>query len=164
MKRALMVVTVLVMGAAFLSAQEQIFTEDFESGSPSIEWGTFWVDEDQIQAVPLSSAPATLAGGGNYVGLLTDADASYTGSALAIAGDINAANYTIEGDVYCYTYHDSGSAYTGLVVALMLFLFDRLYGFVPTYMITVEFPAIFLLAMLVWFLFSVVPSIYYLFA
>ncbi len=92
------------------------FADDFESGAPSSDWGVFWEGEDELQAVAMADAPITLPGGGNYVGLLVDEDTSYTGSALAVAGDVTASDYSIEGDVYCYVNHPNGSAYTGLVV------------------------------------------------
>ncbi len=116
MKRVLMVVTVLVVGAAFLPAQEPIFTEDFESSTPSVDWGLYREGEEAIQAVAMSSAPRPLTGGGEYVGKIQDADASYSGAAIILAGTTSDSNYTIEGDVYIYTFHPGGSAYTGLVV------------------------------------------------
>ncbi|MFQ6613540.1 MAG: LamG-like jellyroll fold domain-containing protein [Fidelibacterota bacterium] len=100
----------------FSLGQTVIFSEDFESGTPSSAWEQFYANEDVLQAVPMSSAPAVLAGGGDYVGYLQDVDGSYTGIAAAVAGDISLQNYTIEADVYCYVNDTGGSAYTGVVV------------------------------------------------
>ncbi len=100
----------------FAFAQTIIFSDDFESGTPSGEWGLYRAGEEPLEAVSMGSAPAVLANGGNYVGLLQDADASYTGAAIALAGTEDLSNYTIEADVFCYTNHDSGSAYTGVAV------------------------------------------------
>ncbi|RMF06980.1 MAG: hypothetical protein D6762_08465, partial [Candidatus Neomarinimicrobiota bacterium] len=97
-------------------SQTVIFSEDFESGTPSSDWEVFYAGEEALQAIPMSSAPAALANGGNYVGYLQDVDASYTGIAAAVAGDLNLQNYTIEADVYCYVNDPGGSAYTGIVV------------------------------------------------
>ena len=112
-------VTILFfLSILFLSSSlfaQVLFSDDFESGSPSSEWELFWEGEDGITAIEMSSAQAPLATGGNYVGSLIDLDTSYTGSALAVAGDVGLANYSIEADVYCYTNHSNGSAYTGVV-------------------------------------------------
>ncbi len=96
--------------------QTVIFSEDFESGTPSDQWEPFWDGEESITAVDMSSAPAVLIDGGNYVGLVQDVDASYTGVAMAVAGDVTLQNYSIEADVYCYVNNPGGSAYSGLVV------------------------------------------------
>ena len=99
-----------------------IFTEDFESGTADPSWAVFYTNpetsepEDSVIAVPMSQVPQALPTGGEYVGWLQDIDASYTGSAVAINGDVNLYNYSIEADVYCYVSHPDGSAYTGLVV------------------------------------------------
>lgn len=108
---------ILVSGIALSSmfAQTVIFSEDFESGDPSSDWGLYRVDEEPVQAVAMASAPAALDGGGNYVGYIQDADASYSGSAIVLAGDVTLQNYRIEADVYCYV-DQASSAYTGLVV------------------------------------------------
>lgn len=98
-----------------LSVSTGDFADDFESGSPSTDWEVFWEGEDELQAVAMTETPIALPDGGDYVGLLVDLDTSYTGSALAVAGDVGLANYSIEADVYCYTNHANGSAYTGVV-------------------------------------------------
>lgn len=109
---------VLSLGIIYSSVISQtiIFSEDFESGSPSTDWELFFLGEDPLQAVAMTSAPAPLTGGGNYCGYLQDIDGSYTGVSIAVAGDVSLSNYTIEADVYCYVNHPNGSAYTGLVV------------------------------------------------
>ena len=63
----------------------------------------------------MSVVPIALPSGGSYVGNVIDTDTSYTGAALALAGDVESSNYSVEADVYCYTNHPSGSAYTGVV-------------------------------------------------
>jgi FlgD Ig-like domain len=104
-----------IVFSGLISAQ-QIFSDDFESGAASPEWGVYYAGEDELAAVPMASVPLPLANGGDYVGWLEDVDTSYTGVALALAGSTEAANYSIEGDVYCYVNHPDGSAYTGLAV------------------------------------------------
>ncbi len=99
-----------------LSASGGDFADDFETGSPSSDWGVFWEGEDELQAVAMTEAPIALLNGGDYVGLLVDIDTSYTGSALAVAGDVASSDYSVEADVYCYTNDPNGSAYTGVVV------------------------------------------------
>ena len=95
---------------------QQIFTEDFESGTANAGWETYYASEDGILAVPMAQAPQVLTNGGNFTGWLQDADASYSGSAVAINGSTSLSNYSIEADVYCYVNNSDGSAYTGLVV------------------------------------------------
>jgi len=102
--------------ATSLSASPAGFADDFESGAPSTDWGLYRAGEELITAAPMSEVPSALATGGDYVGLVIDADTSYTGAALALAGEVTDANYTVEADVYCYTNHPGGSAYTGVVV------------------------------------------------
>ncbi|MCF8353725.1 MAG: hypothetical protein K9H48_04690, partial [Melioribacteraceae bacterium] len=85
-----------------LFAQSVLFTEDFETGTPSSEWGVYRSGEENVAAVPMAEAPQTLENGGVYAGFLQDADVSYTGAAIALAGDVEMQNYSIEGDVYCY--------------------------------------------------------------
>ena len=92
----------------------QLFTDDFESGTASTDWGVFWESEDLISAVPMATAPDPLATGGNYIGWLQDSDGSFTGAALSVAGSITDYNYSIEADVYCYVNNPGGSAYTGV--------------------------------------------------
>jgi hypothetical protein len=99
----------------FAFSQTVIFTEDFESGKPNSIWQTYYKNEDSLLAVPSSQAPKLLSGGGNYVGYLQDVDGSYSGSAVAVAGDVTLKNYSIEADVYVYV-NQPLSAYTGLVV------------------------------------------------
>ena len=110
--------------AAFISSavvtqsaysQTVIFQEDFESGKPNSQWQTFYKAEDSVLAVPSSQAPKLLARGGNYVGYLQDVNGSYSGSAVAVAGDLALKNYSIEADVYVYV-NQPLPAYTGLVV------------------------------------------------
>ena len=98
-----------------LTAQTVIFSEDFESGTPSTEWQQFKAGEEPIQAVAMSSVPNALTGGGSYVGMISDADISNAGAAYMIAGDTSMTNYTIEADVYCYVDNANGSSYTGLI-------------------------------------------------
>ncbi len=114
--RQAFVLTISLFILSFGFGQTVIFSEDFESGTPSSEWQVFFTDEEPIEAVAMSSAPAPLATGGNYVGRIMDADASYTGAAMAVAGDTTLANYAIQADVYCYVNNSGGSAYTGLAV------------------------------------------------
>ena len=109
----------LLMNISLVS--QVLYTEDFESGTPSLQWGYYpnpstGLPEETVVAVPMSSAPVPLAGGGNYVGHLQDLDGSYTGSAVALAGNVGLANYSIEADVYCYVNAPPPSAYTGIVV------------------------------------------------
>jgi hypothetical protein len=112
--------TVLFLLSPRINAQV-LFSDDFESGSASTEWehyfsalepGTF---EELIEAIDMASIPRPLANGGDYAGYLQDADGSYTGAALSVAGETTWQNYSIEGDVYCYV-GQSPSAYTGLAV------------------------------------------------
>ena len=98
-----------------ISAQE-IFSDDFESGTADPNWEAFYPGEEIVTAVPMSSAPQPLPNGGNYVGWLQDADTSYTGIASSVNGETTMQDYSIEGDVYCYVNNSGGSAYTGLVV------------------------------------------------
>ena len=95
---------------------QQIFSEDFESGTVDASWGLYRAGEEFVTAVPMANAPQPLASGGSFVGHLQDIDASYTGAAIALAGSTDLQNYSIEGDVYCYVNHPQGSAYTGLAV------------------------------------------------
>jgi len=92
-----------------------IFSEDFESGTANALWRSYDAGEDIVIAKPMADAPQPLATGGNYVGWLQDIDGSFTGSAVSLNGATTLANYSIEGDVYCYV-GAAPSAYTGLVV------------------------------------------------
>ena len=93
-----------------------LFSDDFETGTPSDDWGLYRVNEENVTAVEMTSAPAVLDDGGNYVGYIHDVDGSYNGAAIILAGEPTMQNYSIEGDVYCYVNHAGGSAYTGLTV------------------------------------------------
>lgn len=106
--------------SGIISAQ-QIFSDDFESGTASTEWEQYFSPvepgvllEELVEAVAMSTVPEPLSNGGNYAGWLQDIDNSYTGAALSVAGETTWQNYSVEGDVYCYVNHPGGSAYTGL--------------------------------------------------
>lgn len=96
-------------------AQTVIFSENFELGTASASWATYYKGEDSVKAKPMAQAPKALTGGGNYVGWLQDLNGSYTGAAVAVNGSVNLKDYSIEADVYCYV-NPSPSGYTGLVV------------------------------------------------
>ncbi len=115
MKLTLKIVVTFFTCLVFLPAQTVIFSDDFESGVPSDQWQLFWADEEGIEAVDMATAPAPLDIGGDYAGFLQDADGTYTGAALSVAGDVSSQNYTITADVYCYVNNPGGSAYTGIV-------------------------------------------------
>jgi len=116
MKKLITVLAILVfLGPEIAIAQTVIFSENFESGAADATWDTYYKNEDKLIAKPMANAPKALTGGGNYVGLLQDADGSYTGSAVATSGIFTLKNYSIEADVYCYV-GQSLSAYSGLVV------------------------------------------------
>lgn len=116
MKKLLIILLTLSFAALPVIAQSIIFSDDFESGSVDAGWGLYRAGEEPLSAVPMTSAPVALGNGGSYVGYLHDADNSYTGAGIALAGEESLDNYTIEADVYCYVNHSEGSAYTGLVV------------------------------------------------
>ena len=78
-------------------SQTELFSEDFESGTASSEWGLFWANEETVQAVPMDSAPVALVNGGSYCGFLQDADGTFTGAAMALAGAVDAN--TINADI-----------------------------------------------------------------
>ena len=115
MRIVLAVTGVLLLGAAISFGQTPLFEEDFESGTPSSDWGVYYADEDTIQAVAMATAPLPLDNGGSTIGYLQDVDFTYQGIALATAGAATDSNYTVEADVYCYTYDPGGSADTGVV-------------------------------------------------
>lgn len=120
MKKITTIIGITVFILSFLCsektfAQTVIFSENFESGTANAAWGAYYKNEDKIIAKPMAQAPKALTGGGNFVGLLQDADASYTGSAVNFAGAVTLKDYSIEADVYCYV-NQSLSAYSGLVV------------------------------------------------
>ena len=113
------IATILMLNlfiASFVFAQPAMFSDNFEGGTVSPEWGLYWAGEENVTSIPMASAPIALETGGDYVALIHDLDASYNGAAIILAGDVSAKNYSIEGDVYCYANHPEGSAYTGLVV------------------------------------------------
>ncbi|MCK9211727.1 MAG: hypothetical protein M0P61_12890, partial [Ignavibacteriaceae bacterium] len=117
MKKIITFLGILVfLSTEITIAQTVIFTENFESGSVNAAWATYYKNEDMLVAKPMANAPKALATGGSYVGLLQDIDGTYTGSAVATAGDLSLKDYSIEADVYCYVSNAGGSAYTGLVV------------------------------------------------
>jgi len=97
----------------FSLAFGQAYAEDFEDGDVS-EWAQYRADEEMIQAVDMTSAPAVLVGGGDKVGYIQDLDYSYSGAAILLDGEVTDANYTVEADVYVYE-NASTSAYTGIV-------------------------------------------------
>lgn len=116
MKKLVTVLSILLFISSEVAlAQTVIFSENFESGLAHSSWGTYYKNEDPLVAKPMSDAPKPLATGGSFIGLLQDADGSYTGSAVAIAGNVTLKNYSIEADVYCYV-NQALSAYSGLVV------------------------------------------------
>jgi len=115
MRTIIPLLIICIFSVTSVFSQTVIFSEDFESGTPDPAWELYRTGEEPIQAIPMGSAPAALANGGSFVGYLHDADISYNGAALALAGDVNLQNYTIEADVYCYVNHPQGSAYTGLL-------------------------------------------------
>jgi flagellar hook capping protein FlgD len=114
MRTFLLFLSIFIISVSGLFSQTVIFSEDFESGTPSTDWGLYRVAEEPILAIPMGSAPAALATGGSFVGMIHDADVSYTGVAIALAGAVDARDYIIEADVYCYV-GQPVSAYTGLV-------------------------------------------------
>jgi len=103
-------------GVNNIMSQDSIFTEDFEFGAASTDWGLYRAAEENVTVAEMGSAPVPLVNGGNYVGLVQDADGSYNGASIILAGETDMQNYSIEGDVYCYKNHPDGSAYTGLAV------------------------------------------------
>ena len=117
MKKTVSIIFFLsILFFSFPLFSQVIFSDDFESGTASEEWGLYRAGEELLTAVAMTEAPVALAGGGDYVGYLQDIDASYTGAAIALAGDVSAANYSIEADVYCYVNNAVGSAYTGVTM------------------------------------------------
>ncbi|MCF6270520.1 MAG: T9SS type A sorting domain-containing protein [Melioribacteraceae bacterium] len=109
----ILISSILLFLSSSLFAQV-LFSDNFESGTASAEWGVYRAGEETVTAVPMGDAPKALSNGGNYVGYLQDSDGTYTGAAIALAGDVSAANYNIEADVYCYVNNANGSAYTGV--------------------------------------------------
>jgi len=115
MKKMLKILFTFGIIVNFVFPQSVSFSEDFEDGDVS-EWELYRDGEELIEAVDMSTAPASLFNGGDKVGYLHDSDASYSGAAIALVGETTDQNYTIDGDVYVYRSHSGGSAYTGLVV------------------------------------------------
>ena len=113
--KTLLQVLFSVLIISSISAQDILFSDDFESGSPSGEWGLFWDLEEGVSAVDMATVPEILGSGGDYAGLVQDLDGSYTGASMAVAGDESDQNYMVEADVYCYVNNSMGSAYTGVV-------------------------------------------------
>lgn len=105
--------TLIAMTLAMSLVFGQSYTEDFEDGDVS-EWSQYRLDEEMIQAVDMTSAPAVLIGGGDKAGYIQDIDYTYSGAAVLLNGAVTDMNYTVEGDVYVYE-NASTSAYTGLV-------------------------------------------------
>ena len=108
MIRSLLILSLAVVGFS------QVFTEDFEDGDIS-EWHQYRADEEMIQVIDMSAAPAVLLDGGDKVGFIHDVDASYSGAAILLTGNPTDVNYTVEANVYVYENHANGSAYTGIV-------------------------------------------------
>jgi len=113
MQRKATIFTLILLAMTFSLAFGQAYTEDFEDGDIS-EWAQYRADEEMIQAVDMTSAPAVLIGGGDKVGYIQDLDYSYSGAAILLDGEVTDANYTVEADVYVYE-NASTSAYTGIV-------------------------------------------------
>jgi hypothetical protein len=118
MKKSFTILSTLVLMFFFSSvvSAQPLFTEDFESGTASPDWGVYRAGEENVIAVTMATAPEPLANGGDYVGYVQDINGSYSGAAIILAGATSLQNYSIEGDVYCYVNHPGGSAYTGLAV------------------------------------------------
>lgn len=113
------VTTIFFLSILFFSFplfSQVIFSDNFESGTASEEWGLYRAGEELLTAVAMTEAPIALANGGDYIGYLQDSDGSYTGAAIALAGDVSAVNYSVEADVYCYVNNAGGSAYTGVAM------------------------------------------------
>jgi len=113
MKKQATLIYVMLMVMTFSVSFGQTYSEDFEDGDVS-EWQQYRLDEEMIQAVDMTSAPAVLIGGGDKVGYIQDVDASYSGAAIVLVGDVTSTNYTVESDVYVYE-NQPVSAYTGIV-------------------------------------------------
>ena len=113
MQRKATIFTLILLAMTFSLAFGQAYAEDFEDGDVS-EWAQYRADEEMIQAVDMTSAPAVLVGGGDKVGYIQDLDYSYSGAAILLDGEVTDANYTVEADVYVYE-NASTSAYTGIV-------------------------------------------------
>jgi len=113
MQRKATLFTFILLALAFSLSFGQAYMEDFEDGDIS-EWSQYRADEEMIQAIDMTSAPAVLIGGGDKVGYIQDLDYSYSGAAILLDGEVSDANYTVEADVYVYE-NPTTSAYTGIV-------------------------------------------------
>ncbi len=113
MQRKATLFTLILLALTFSLAFGQAYTEDFEDGDIS-EWSQYRADEEMIQVMDMTSAPAVLIGGGDKVGYIQDIDYSYSGAAILLDGEVTDANYTVEADVYVYE-NAATSAYTGIV-------------------------------------------------
>jgi len=124
MKNSITIFSILVlMLSGSSSSFAQLFSDDFESGTASLEWEVYKPQDacndpgeicENVTAVTMATAPDPLATGGNYIGWLQDLDNSYTGVGHSVTGMTSDQNYSIEADVYCYVNHPQGSAYTGI--------------------------------------------------
>lgn len=120
MKKTSTILSITILILSFLSSgktfsQTILYYENFENGAKAT-WGTYYKNQDMVTGVPMAQAPKVLTGGANSVGWLQDVNGDYSGSAVAMDGDVTLKDYAIEADVYCYVNHSGGSAYTGLVV------------------------------------------------
>ncbi len=113
MQRKATFLTLILLALTFSLSFGQAYTEDFEDGDIS-EWQQYRADEEMIQAIDMTSAPAVLIGGGDKAGYIQDLDYSYSGAAILLNGEVSDANYTVEADVYVYE-NATSSAYTGIV-------------------------------------------------
>ncbi|MBT3630218.1 MAG: hypothetical protein HOD43_01620, partial [Candidatus Marinimicrobia bacterium] len=73
MQRKATIFTLILMALSFSLAFGQAYTEDFEDSDIS-EWQQYRIDEEMIQAVDMTSAPAVLIGGGDKAGYIQDLD------------------------------------------------------------------------------------------
>ena len=117
MQKSITIFSILILMLALSSSSfAQLFSDDFESGTASPDWGVYRAGEENVVAVTMATAPEILVNGGDYVGYIQEIDYTYSGAAIILAGATSLQNYSIEGDVYCYVNHPDGSAYTGLAV------------------------------------------------
>lgn len=99
----------------FQMASAQVIYEDDFEGSGNINWNPlFYLNTDQQWEENLEVVSNPF-GEGN-VGLVKDADTSYTGAALVGGDDFSYQYLAIEADVYCYTDTGSTSRYTGIAL------------------------------------------------
>jgi len=89
-----------------------LYEEHFTGGVPKLAWGLYRKNEENLSVAPDPNAPDD----DGYVGLVQDADGSYSGASIVLAGEPTLSDYSIEADVYCYVNHPGGSAYTGVAV------------------------------------------------